>query len=262
MAVHILARRGHRLQYIQEGRKMPARSVRNVAEDKDPELVAKRRGQLIQAAIAAFSRVGYHAATVKDVADAAGVSAGLIYQYMSDKHDLLFLCLMHIVERNKEEIPAALKEVNDPMKRLHAAVEAYSRVIAANPSAVQLTYRESKSLKREHIESLKVMELETNTLLANCIDECIRAGLLSSMNVEPLVYRIITAAHAWDLKHWRLSKIVSLDEYLSESVHANWTAYLTVKGKRRWIECTSPTRQAAAIPTPAVVRTRVPDLSA
>ncbi len=200
----------------------------------DVELVAKRRAQLVQAAITLFSRVGYHVATVKDIADEAKVSPGLIYQYVQDKQDLLFLALLHICQRNKEEIPAALENVADPISRLHVAIDAYTRVIAANQQAVVLTYRETKSLKREYIETLKRMELETNALIANCVDECIRAGYLKRVNVELLVYRIITGAHAWALKHWRLPKIVSLDEYIEESIHSCWTTLLTAKGKRRY----------------------------
>jgi AcrR family transcriptional regulator len=213
-----------------------ADNVKTMVEDKDPELVAKRRTQLVEAAIELFSRVGYHGATVKDVADEAGVSAGLVYQYVPDKQDLLFLCILHIVQRNKQEIPAALEGIDDPLQRLNAAVDAYSRVIAANQHAVLLTYRETKSLKREYIEVMKRMELETNALIANCIDECIRSRHMVATNVELLVYRIITGAHAWALKHWRLPKIVSLDEYLQQSIHSCWTVFLTAKGKRRYAE--------------------------
>jgi AcrR family transcriptional regulator len=213
-----------------------AGNVKTMVEDKDPELVAKRRTQLVEAAIELFSRVGYHGATVKDVADEAGVSAGLVYQYVPDKQDLLFLCILHIVQRNKQGIPAALEGIDDPLERLNAAVDAYSRVIAANQHAVLLTYRETKSLKREYIEVMKKMELETNELIANCIDECVRARHMVPTNVELLVYRIITGAHAWALKHWRLPKIVSLDEYLQQSIHSCWITFLTPKGKRRYAE--------------------------
>ena len=41
--------------------------VKSVVGDK--QLVEKRRAQLVQAAIALFSRDGYHAATVKDIAE-------------------------------------------------------------------------------------------------------------------------------------------------------------------------------------------------
>ena len=172
----------------------------------------------------------------RSIADEAGVSAGLVYQYVPDKQDLLFLALLHIVQRNKEEIPAALEGVEDPLARLYTAIDAYTRVIAANQQAVLLTYRETKSLKPEYIRRMKELELETNGLIGECVDDCIRAGYLANSNVELLVYRIITAAHAWALKHWRLPKIVSLDDYLEQAIHACWTALLLPKGTRRYSE--------------------------
>jgi AcrR family transcriptional regulator len=202
----------------------------------DPKLVAKRRGQLVQAAITLFSRVGYYAATVKDIADEAGVSAGLVYQYVPDKQDLLFLALLHITQRNKEEIPAALEGVEDPLLRLYLSIDAYTRIIAANRQAVLLTYRETKSLKPEYIERMKELELETNALIADCVQDCIEAGYLANTHVELLVYRIITGAHTWALKYWRLPKIISLDKYLEESIHSCWTALLLAKGQRHYAE--------------------------
>lgn len=201
---------------------------------EDPLLISKRRTQLVQAAITLFSRVGFHTATVKEIADEAGFSAGLVYQYVSDKQDILFLALIHIVTRNKEEIPAALEGVTDPLVRLHAAIDAYTRVIDANKQAVLLTYRETKSLKPDYVEQMKQMEVETNGLIEQCVRECIDAGHLSPANVELLVYRIIIAAHGWALKHWRLSKIVSLDEYLHQAIHACWEPLLLPKGKRHY----------------------------
>lgn len=207
-------------------------TLKSVVED--PLLVAKRRSQLALAAITLFSREGFHKSTVKDITDEAGVSAGLVYQYVSDKQDLLFLALLHIVQRNKEEIPAALEGVKDPLVRLHSAIDAYARVIAANRKAVMLTYRETKSLKPEYIEQMKQQELETNGFIEACIHECITAGYLNETNVELLVYRIITATHAWALKHWRLAEIVSLDEYLEQAIHACWKPLFTAKGRRHY----------------------------
>jgi len=196
--------------------------------------VAKRRSQLIQAAIIRFSRFGYHASTIKEIAQEAGVSAGLLYQYMPDKQDLLFAALLYICQRNKEEIPAALIGLTDPIERLFTSVDAYTRVVAANPQAVLLTYRETKSLKPEYIEAMKQLELETNALIAECLEECIRAKYLAEVNVELLVYRIITGAHAWAFKNWRLSKIVTLDEYLEQSIHPCWISLMTPRGQKHY----------------------------
>lgn len=198
----------------------------------DAELVARRRAQLIEAAITLFSRVGYHAATVKEIADEAGVSAGLLYQYVSDKQDLLFLALRDICQRNKEEIPAALEGIDDALERLFVSIEAYARIVASRQQAVLLTYRETKSLKPEFIHQMKDLELETNALIADCAEAAVATGLLHPTNTELLVYQIIMGAHAWALKSWRLPRIVSLNAYLDQSLHTCWRSRLTQKGEQ------------------------------
>ncbi|RIU50485.1 TetR/AcrR family transcriptional regulator, partial [Klebsiella pneumoniae] len=109
--------------------------------------------------------MGHHAATVKAIAQDAVVSPGLMFRYLPYQQYLLFLALQNIVQRNKEEVPSALLGVEDPIARLYRAIDAYTRVMAANQQAVLLTYRETKSLKPEYIEQMKQLELDTNRLI-------------------------------------------------------------------------------------------------
>lgn len=197
---------------------------------EDPELVEQRRSQFVTSAIKLFCREGFHRTTVKDIARVAKVSPGLIYQYVTDKDDLLFLTLRHIVESNHLEIPAALDGVNDPILRLHAAVTAYVRVMDENREAVMLTYRESKSLTDVHKAALKAMELETNDLISSCIRDCIAVGYIKKCNVELLTYHLVIMSHGWALKHWRLAQITTLDEYLDTNIHSIWENLLSPKG--------------------------------
>lgn len=219
------------IQNLQNGVNVTS-DVKSIVED--PELVSKRRSQLIQASITCFSNIGYHSTTVKEIAKLAGVSPGLVYQYVPDKQDLLFIALRYIVQTNLQEIPAAVADLKDPLQKVHAAVEAYSRVIALNREAVVLTYRETKSLKPEYIQVMKQLELDTNALIVPWIDESIEAGFIRPCNTELLVYRIIMASHTWALKHWRLSKIIKLPEYLEQCVHACWIEQLTAKGQTHY----------------------------
>lgn len=53
---------------------------------------AARRSQIIAAAAGCFARAGYHAATMADVATAAGVSKGTPYLYFASK-EALFIAL-------------------------------------------------------------------------------------------------------------------------------------------------------------------------
>jgi len=221
-------------------------SVKAIVED--PELVRERRRQLVAAAIALFNRQGYFTTTVKDIAREAGFSAGLVYQYVPDKQDVLFLALLQIVESNREQIPAALEGVTDPLGRLVSAIEAYCRVLDANRDAVLLTYRESKSLKRHHKNELKKSELETNSMIASCIEDCIKRGYLRPTKVELLTYHIVVVAHSWALKYWRLREITTLDEYIRLNVHSAWEAFLTPKGWRHYAKLVHARKPAARSP--------------
>jgi AcrR family transcriptional regulator len=59
-----------------------------MTKNEEPEN-ADRRQQIIEAALKVFSTKGYHKATNKDIAQAAGgISPGLIYWYFKDKEDL------------------------------------------------------------------------------------------------------------------------------------------------------------------------------
>jgi AcrR family transcriptional regulator len=217
---------------------------------EDVALVNQRRAQFVQTAIELFSRNGYHVTTVKEIAKAADMSPGLIYQYVTDKEEILFLALQLIVHTNKQVIPAAIGQFSDPVHKFIAAFEAYCRVFDANRDACLLTYRESKSLNPEHRDAIKKMEIETNNLVASCIKKCLEEGYFREMNVEVFVYQTIMAAHTWALKHWRLKTVVSLEEYIRLSTDTLMNAALTREGWSRYMAYVRSNSAAEAAPKP------------
>jgi AcrR family transcriptional regulator len=60
------------------------------ARQKRKDRITKaRQKQIMDAALSVFSARGFGNSTVADVADAAGIGVGTIYNYYKDKHDLL-----------------------------------------------------------------------------------------------------------------------------------------------------------------------------
>lgn len=59
------------------------------SEEQNEQLREQRRSQLLAAALRVFTRQGFHAATVSDVANEAGVSQGTVYHYFDSKESLL-----------------------------------------------------------------------------------------------------------------------------------------------------------------------------
>lgn len=196
----------------------------------DVELVERRRQQVVAAATELYGRHGFHKTTVKEIAQLAGVSAGLIYSYVKTKEDVLFLVLQSVLESYAREIPKALEGLSDPIERFCAAVRAYCEVVGAKPDATLLAYRETKSLGKAQQAAIKDMELKTNQLLNQCIDACIAAGYFRKVNVELAAYRIVLLAHGWALKAWRFNKFTTLHEYTEEGLDLFLNAMLTPMG--------------------------------
>ena len=74
--------------------------------DPDPiqtQLAAARRRQILEAATQVFSEKGFHRATIRDVAQAAGVADGTIYNYFANKSALLLGLLDRLNETPQRE---------------------------------------------------------------------------------------------------------------------------------------------------------------
>lgn len=55
----------------------------------DPELHARRRREILAAAESCFVKSGFHAASMQDIASAAGVSMGSLYRYFANKEAII-----------------------------------------------------------------------------------------------------------------------------------------------------------------------------
>jgi AcrR family transcriptional regulator len=71
------------------------------------QLVAARRTQILDAATRVFASKGFNRATIRDVAQAAGVADGTIYNYFASKTDLLFGLLDRLNDTERRPVSLA-----------------------------------------------------------------------------------------------------------------------------------------------------------
>lgn len=196
--------------------------------------VEERRRQIFSGALRCFEQKGYHETTINDLADAAGVSSGLIYQYFNDKRDVLFQVILEILEAYNRDLPGAISRYSDPLDRFQAAAIAYFSVIEKRIDATLMSYRETKLLDRDQINTLKAKELQTNDLILQCVKQCIDQGLCNTDNAELTTYSVITTAHMWALKNWRLREICTHREYTVHAISMIMNQMLNDDGKAAW----------------------------
>ncbi|MGH9186536.1 MAG: TetR/AcrR family transcriptional regulator [Acidimicrobiales bacterium] len=112
------------------------------------EAKGQRREQILAAAKRVFAATGYHATTMADVADAAGVSYGSIYWYFDSK-DALFHALMDSEERAlRRHIDVTLARLGAGAARntetvFRASVRATFEFFEADRDVVKLLFRDS-----------------------------------------------------------------------------------------------------------------------
>ncbi|MEI7779748.1 MAG: TetR/AcrR family transcriptional regulator [Actinomycetes bacterium] len=85
----------------------------------------ERRAQVLVAAQEVFVGVGYHSASMDDIAERAGVSKPILYQHFPSKLDLYLALLDQSSDQLLAAVEQALESTNDNKARVTATIQAY-----------------------------------------------------------------------------------------------------------------------------------------
>jgi AcrR family transcriptional regulator len=101
---------------------------------------AQRREQLMDTARAVFVVQGYHAASMDEIAEQAGVSKPLLYQHFPSKLDLYLAILDSGIEHLLDTSDASLKNITDNKQRVHATIRSYVEFVDDPAGAYRLVF--------------------------------------------------------------------------------------------------------------------------
>src|SRR5215218_9155470 len=94
---------------------------------------ADREAQILDVACRTFGTAGYAATSVADVADAAGISKPLIYNYFGSKEGLYAVCVQHAAEVLTAEIERTAASGTVGLARAVVTLDGMLRVLAPQP---------------------------------------------------------------------------------------------------------------------------------
>jgi AcrR family transcriptional regulator len=175
--------------------------------DQDPireQLIEARRNQILDAAASVFAEKGYHRATTKEIASAAGVSEGTIYNYFDNKADLLIgmmTCLAELRELPQELEDALQSDAREFLiqifrDRMGRIVQSHEEIFQAvlpeiliNPELRERFYREFVQPTAMLIESYIQARVELGHIRP--IDVPLAVRTVQGMFVGLLMFRIL-----------------------------------------------------------------------
>lgn len=127
---------------------------------KNLSLIDRRRKQIIDGAIRVFVRKGFHKATVRELANEAGLTMGSLYNYIRSKEDIIYIVYDYITRLLRDEMTKAIQGIEDPETRLRAALRQNLKAVHENQDIVLFMYKESSSLDRESLHTVLDRETE------------------------------------------------------------------------------------------------------
>jgi AcrR family transcriptional regulator len=160
-----------------------------------PDVSAERRAQIIEAALACFSRKGYHNTTMDDIVAESGLSKGSLYWYFESKDDLFASALTSVFVDVGQEAVAALEQcttASDKMRAVARAATGFSRA-AEGLFNLFLEFWAS-SPRREEASQLWVGLLaQYKDVVVEIIEEGIQTGEFRPVDAEQLVWAMMAA---------------------------------------------------------------------
>ena len=146
------------------------RPIETVVQDKD--LVAQRHDEIFRAASRVFISRGYHTATVREIAQEAGLSLGGLYSYIRTKEDILYLVFDKLTTTLRENMRHAIEGIEDPVEQITAALRADLKTTEQYQDEILLMYQETKSLDRASQQAVLSREAD----YVRFFEDILRAG--------------------------------------------------------------------------------------
>lgn len=177
---------------------------RSSAASTAAERKTERRREILEAAVRAFSRHGYHNCTVARVAQEAGVADGTIYLYFQGKEDLLISAFRHVLETMLTRMDAEVAEAPDPTGKLRRCLELHLQFMEHDPELaafLQFQLRQpDESIRRAIAGPLSAYARRIEAIL----DEGKRIGLFRTDVGTRLLRRVYFGAVDETVSAWLL----------------------------------------------------------
>lgn len=185
------------------------------AEIKDPELVQRRRAQIVDVAVEMFARKGFANTSVNEIAEACGMSVGTLYRYIKTKEDILFLVCEYIFGHLDEGL--LKKETGreeDSRAALRSAIKTFMEAVDRVHRYLLLMYREYGHLIPEHRTYFMRRESAVATVLEKIVRAGVNQGVLECASPRLVALDIIILGHMLALKRWALKDEFDVDTFI------------------------------------------------
>ena len=167
-----------------------------------------------------FKTKGFHAASMREIAEACQISLGSLYDYIEKKDDILFLVHQHGLDQMYSRLKEKMAPHSDPYEQFINVLQELFRISIDLKDELMFMYTETKHLEKPFLNEILRQEKEFLSFLESLIKKCIDSGAFECQN--PAIYANIISflgAVAIPMRGWDLFPKHSEEEVIEELIH-------------------------------------------
>ncbi len=158
---------------------------------------AVREQQMLDAAVQVFSRRGFHAAGMDEIAELAGISKPMVYAYLGPKEDLFVACIRREGTRMMEAIAGEVAPELPPDQRLWRGLRAFFGFVGAHRDGWAVLYRQARG-EQPFATELAGMRTRVVEVVSAMLDSALRAQgrEIGRTDLEVASYALVGASES------------------------------------------------------------------
>ena len=153
---------------------------------------ARRREEILHAALAEVREQGYHAATLEGIAERVGIRKAALYHYFPDKDAILYACHRESLAELERLMAASAACCEGPAERLSYLIREHARVMTETLEGSPLAF-EVPALSPERRAEIVAGRDRYEGLLRRLIEEGVAAGEFRAVDPKVAVFAILGA---------------------------------------------------------------------
>ena len=175
----------------------PARRSRRPRRPRRPRNVnphATTRVEILKSAAKAFRKLGYHGATVEQIAAALKMKKGNLYYYFRNKEEILFACHQYSLDRLLALLDEVEKSALSPEDKLRRLIVAFVHTILDELHGTAL-FLDLEALSPAHLRTVIARRDRFDKGIREILNEGIRSGTFAYADAKLLSFAILGAVN-------------------------------------------------------------------
>lgn len=170
-----------------------------------------RKGLIVAAALDVFAEVGFQKASMREIANRAGMTQAAIYYHFSDKTALLMNIISAFSEDLIARLDAVLQTPGEPKSKLGKLIYEQLDLVGTRKNELKILMEDKVHLAESDRAEIKLFERKIFRIYKTCLDQMKEEGDLNDINSVVAAFGILGSIN-WVYHWYREDGDVSFDE--------------------------------------------------